>query len=167
MSSPYLGNIMLFAGTFPPAGWAFCDGQHLPISENQELFDLIGTRYGGDGQESFALPDLRGRVPIHVGNGHLLASSGGADSVTLTTNQMPAHSHTMLGAGIVGNDPNPTGNMVAESSAMSLYQSASPTVPLAAQMAGTVGNNQPHDNMQPYTCLNYVISLYGPEPTPA
>ena len=138
----------------------------MPISENDALFIVLGTRYGGDGQETFNLPDLRGRVPLHQGNGYILASTGGVESVALTIDQIPAHSHPMLGAGIVGNDPNPTANMVAESSAVSLYQSASPTIPLAASMVAPVGGSQPHDNMQPYVGIHYIISLYGEFPQP-
>ncbi|HEX9932663.1 MAG TPA: tail fiber protein [Allosphingosinicella sp.] len=163
---PYIGEIRLWPHWRPPAGWAYCDGQAMPISENEGLFYVLGTRYGGDGQETFNLPDLRGRVPIHQGNGYVLASTGGAESVTLTVAQIPAHTHPMLGAGIVGNSPNPTGNMVAESSAMSLYQSASPTIPLAASMVAPVGGSQPHDNMQPYVGIHYIISLYGEFPQP-
>ena len=108
MAQPYVGEIRIFAGNFAPAGWAFCEGQLLPISENETLFQLIGTTYGGDGQSTFALPDLRGRIPLHQGNGFIMAETGGVETVTLTTQQIPNHTHVLLGTGNVatGNAPN-------------------------------------------------------------
>src|SRR5438067_7723949 len=116
MAQPYVGEIRMFAGNCAPSGWMFCEGQLLPISENETLFQLIGTTYGGDGQETFGLADLRGRLPLHQGNGFTLAETGGAEEVTLTVNQIPAHTHPMLGANAVANDPNPKQNVVGESS---------------------------------------------------
>jgi microcystin-dependent protein len=161
MSQPYVGEIRLFAGNFPPVGWMFCEGQLLPISENEILFQLIGTTYGGDGESTFALPDLRGRVPIHVGNGISLAETGGVENVTLTTQQIAAHPHALLASSGVANDPSPTNNVLGESSAISMYQSATPTAPMAPQSIGSVGGTQPHDNFQPYLCVDFIISLFG------
>ena len=161
MAQPYVGEIRMFAGNFAPAGWMFCEGQLLPISENETLFQLIGTTYGGDGESTFALPDLRGRIPTHQGNGFTLAETGGAEEITLTVQQIPAHSHPLLCANAVANDPNVANNLCGESSAISLYQSASPNVPMAAQIVSSVGGSQPHSNFQPYLCVNFIISLFG------
>src|SRR5262245_37994272 len=121
MAQPYVGEIRMFAGNFAPAGWMFCEGQLLPISEYETLFNLIGTTYGGDGQSTFALPDVRGRIPIHMGNGFILAETGGAEEITLTVNQIPSHSHPLLGANIIGNDSTPLANLLSESSVVSMY----------------------------------------------
>jgi microcystin-dependent protein len=165
VAEPYIGEIRMFAGNFAPAGWMFCEGQLLPISENETLFNLIGTTYGGDGQETFALPDLRGRLPIHQGNGFILAETGGAEEITLTTQQIPAHSHPLLAANAIGNDPNPQSNVLAESTVASLYQAAAPATPMASQSVGPVGGSQPHTNFQPYLCVDFIISLFGIFPT--
>src|SRR5438067_2609754 len=143
MAQPYVGEIRMFAGNFAPAGWMFCEGQLLPISENEILFQLIGTTYGGDGQSTFALPDLRGRVPLHQGNGFTLAETGGAEEVTLTVSQIAAHTHPMQCSNTIGSDPNPTNNVAAESSAISLYSNQTPSNPMAA-MIGNTGGSQPH-----------------------
>jgi microcystin-dependent protein len=161
MAQPYVGEIRMFAGRFSPVGWMFCEGQLLPISEYDTLFNLIGTTYGGDGESTFALPDLRGRVPIHVGNGVSLAETGGVENITLTTQQIPAHPHQLLGSSGIANDPNPQNNVLGESSAVSMYQSATPTAPMAPQSIGSVGGSQPHDNFQPYLCVDFIISLFG------
>jgi microcystin-dependent protein len=166
MAQPYVGEIRMFAGNFAPAGWMFCEGQLLPISENETLFQLIGTTYGGDGQSTFALPDLRGRIPVHQGNGFTLAETGGAEEVTLTVSQIPAHSHPLLAANATGNDPNPNNNLLAESSAVSLYQSASPTAAMAPQSISSTGGSQPHTDFQPYLCIDFIISLFGIFPSP-
>jgi microcystin-dependent protein len=166
MAQPYVGEIRMFAGNFAPAGWMFCEGQLLPISENETLFQLIGTTYGGDGQSTFALPDLRGRLPIHQGNGFTLAETGGAEEVTLTVNQIPAHSHPLLATSGLGNDPNPAGSVLGESSIASLYQAAAPSSAMAAQAIGSTGGSQPHTNFQPYLCVDYIISLFGIFPSP-
>src|SRR5512138_95267 len=121
MSTPYVGEIRMFGGNFAPAGWAFCDGALLPISENETLFQLIGTTYGGDGQETFALPDLRGRIPIHQGGGFVLAETGGAEEITFTVNQFPAHSHPLLPSGGPGNSNAPGGNVTGESASVKVY----------------------------------------------
>ena len=166
MAQPYVGEIRMFAGNFPPNGWMFCEGQLLPISENETLFNLIGTTYGGDGQSTFALPDLRGRVPIHQGNGFILAETGGAEEVTLTVNQIPAHSHPLLVVAGIANSPNPEGGVMGESSVVSMYQSAAANAAMAAQSVGPVGGSQPHTNFQPYLCVNFIISLFGIFPSP-
>lgn len=166
MAEPYVGEIRMFAGNFAPAGWMFCDGQLLPISENETLFQLIGTTYGGDGQETFGLPDLQGRIPIHQGTGNSgttynLAETGGAEEVTLTVNQIPAHTHPMLASSSFGNSGNPQDDVLAESSVVSMYQSGSPASAMAAQAIGSTGGSQPHTNFQPYLCVHYIISLFG------
>lgn len=167
MAQPYVGEIRMFAGNFAPAGWMFCEGQLLPISENETLFQLIGTTYGGDGQSTFALPDLRGRIPIHQGNGFILAETGGAEEVTLTVNQIPAHSHPLLVSGAVGQQTNPSGNLVAQSTQATLYIDDVPNVNLAAQVISPTGGSQPHTNFQPYLCIDFIISLFGIFPPPS
>jgi microcystin-dependent protein len=166
MAQPYVGEIRMFAGNFAPAGWMFCEGQLLPISENETLFQLIGTTYGGDGESTFALPDLRGRLPLHQGNGFILAETGGAEEITLTVSQIPAHSHPLLGANAVANDPNPTNNLLGESSAITLYQNGNPAAAMAPQSVSSVGGSQPHTNFQPYLCVDFIISLFGIFPSP-
>jgi microcystin-dependent protein len=166
MAQPYVGEIRMFAGNFAPAGWQFCEGQLLPISENETLFQLIGTTYGGDGQSTFALPDLRGRMPVHMGNGFVLAETGGAEEITLTVSQIAAHSHPLLGANALANDPNPPNNLRGESSVASLYQSAAPTTAMAPGSVSSAGGSQPHTNFQPYLCIDFIISLFGIFPSP-
>ena len=167
MAQPYVGEIRMFAGNFAPAGWMFCEGQLLPISENETLFQLIGTTYGGDGEETFALPDLRGRIPIHQGNGFILAETGGAEEITLTVNQIPAHSHPMLASANTGTGTNPQGNVLDQmSGAILLYKSQPATTPMAATNVGPTGGSQPHTNFQPYLCVDFIISLFGIFPSP-
>src|SRR5437763_4638946 len=166
MAQPYLGEIRIFAGNFAPAGWMFCQGQLLPISENETLFNLIGTTYGGDGQSTFALPDLQSRVPIHQGNGFTLAETGGVESVTLTVNQIPAHSHPLLGTPTIATATGPGGNILAQSSVAERYFPDVPDTNMAASAIGTAGGSQPHDNLQPYLCLSFIISLFGIFPSP-
>jgi len=161
VAQPYVGEIRIFAGNFAPAGWMFCEGQLLPISENETLFNLIGTTYGGDGQSTFALPDLRGRLALHQGNGYILAETGGAEEVTLTINQIPAHSHPMLGSSGNGSQSNPKNNVLASSTLVKLYSGEAADTAMAATAISSIGNNQPHTNFQPYLCLNYIISLFG------
>src|SRR5687767_9748684 len=159
MAQPYVGELRMFAGNFPPNGWMFCEGQLLPISENETLFNLIGTTYGGDGQSTFALPDLRGRIPIHQGNGFILAETGGAEEITLTVNQIAAHSHPFLASTGPGNVNTPSGNVTAESAAVKIYLEDTPTASMNPSAIGPVGGSQPHTNFQPYLCINYIISL--------
>ena len=161
MAQPYVGEIRLFAGNFAPAGWMLCDGQLLPISENETLFNLIGTTYGGDGQSTFGLPDLRGRVPIHFGNGFVQAETGGVESVTITPNQIPAHTHPFMASGDPANSPNPAAHVLAETVSTTPYFAGAPAVALAAQSVTSIGGSQPHDNLQPFQCINYIISLFG------
>lgn len=166
MGQPYVGEIRIFAGNFAPAGWQFCEGQLLPISENETLFQLIGTTYGGDGQSTFALPDLRGRLPLHQGNGFILAETGGAEEITLTVNQIPAHSHPLLASTNIATQTSPANNVLAQSSAADLYIEDTPTANLAATAITAVGGSQPHTNFQPYLCVNFIISLFGIFPSP-
>jgi microcystin-dependent protein len=166
MAQPYVGEIRMFAGNFAPAGWMFCEGQLLPISENETLFQLIGTTYGGDGQSTFALPDLRGRLPVHQGNGFILAETGGVEEVTLTVNQIPSHSHPLLASLNVATSPTPTNNLIGKSGSIDAFINAQPTDPLNALSVTPVGGNQPHTNMQPYLCVDFIISLFGIFPSP-
>jgi microcystin-dependent protein len=166
MANPYVGEIRMFAGNFAPNGWMFCDGQLLPISENETLFQLIGTTYGGDGQETFALPDLRSRVPVHNGNGLILAESRGVESVTLTTQQIPGHTHAhSASASAASTTGNPTG-LTADAGTTLIYGAGAPSIPLNAAAVSTVGGSQPHDNMAPFLAVNYIISLFGIFPSP-
>ena len=161
MAQPYVGEVRMFAGNFAPAGWMFCEGQLLPISEYETLFNLIGTTYGGDGQSSFALPDLCGRLPIHMGNGFTLAETGGVEEVTLTVSQIPAHSHPLLASLDQGNTVNPGGNVLATTATATPYIAIPPTAPLSPQAVSSVGGSQPHTNFQPYLCVDFIISLFG------
>jgi len=163
MAQPYVGEIRMFAGNFAPAGWMFCEGQLLPISEYETLFNLIGTTYGGDGQSTFALPDLRGRIPIHMGNGFTLAETGGVETVTLTVSQIPAHSHSALATNNPASSTAPQGQVLASGSVSSTqpYGTDAPTAPLSPNTVGPVGGSQPHDNFQPYLCVDFIISLFG------
>lgn len=166
MAQPYVGEIRMFAGNFAPAGWMFCEGQLLPISENETLFQLIGTTYGGDGESTFALPDLRGRIPIHQGNGLILAETGGAEEITLTVSQIPAHSHPLLASSGVSTLTDPGGNVSGQTGTFDGYQTTAGATPMAAQSISSVGGSQPHTNFQPYLCVNFIISLFGIFPSP-
>jgi microcystin-dependent protein len=173
MSQPYVGEIRIFGGNFAPAGWAFCDGQLMSIAENEVLFQLIGTTYGGDGQETFAAPDLRGRVPMHMGTGsdgvtYIEGQSAGVETVTLTPNQMPQHTHALLVSGAAGNVSTPVGQYLASqgpagSTQVFAYVPYTGTTQVALNPATFMpaGGSQPHENMQPYLGLNFIISLYG------
>lgn len=161
MAQPYVGELRIFAGNFAPVGWMLCEGQLLPISENETLFALIGTTYGGDGQSTFALPDLRGRLPIHQGNGRVIAETGGAEEVTLTIQQIPSHSHPMIGASGNGSQANPQNNVLASSTLVKLYSGEAADTAMAATSITAIGGNLPHTNFQPYLCVNYIISLFG------
>ncbi|MEO6039227.1 MAG: tail fiber protein [Saprospiraceae bacterium] len=171
MAQPYVGEIRMFAGSFAPAGWMFCDGQLLPISENETLFQLIGTTYGGDGQSTFALPDLQSRIPIHQGTGpglstRILAESLGVEQVTLTVNQIPAHTHAFLAFNKVANSPNPGNNLLALSSQVNMFFGDPPNVPMNANIISPVGGSQPHENVMPFLCVSFIISLFGIFPSP-
>lgn len=167
MAQPYVGEIRMFAGNFAPAGWMFCEGQLLPISENETLFQLIGTTYGGDGQSTFALPDLRGRLPLHFGNGFVLAETGGAEEITLTVSQIPAHSHAMLATQNQANQTDP-GNLLAGTlvTNVTAYGTDNPSTTLSPSAVSPVGGSQPHTNFQPYLCVDFIISLFGIFPSP-
>ncbi|HEX9946695.1 MAG TPA: tail fiber protein [Allosphingosinicella sp.] len=165
MAQPYIGEIRLFAGTFNPLGWEFCKGQPLPIAENEALFQLIGTTYGGDGQSTFALPNLQSRIPIHFGTGasgigHPLAEMGGTESVTLTVQQIPSHTHQLIASGESGSTSNAAGAMTTSGPAV-VYRPAPAVAPMNAASITPQGGSQPHDNMQPYVGINYIISLFG------
>ena len=162
MAQPYVGEIRMFGGNYAPAGWMFCDGQLLPISEYEVLFALIGTTYGGDGQSTFALPDLRGRAPVHQGNGFILAETGGAETVTLGVNQMPSHTHVPLALTDPGNATDPAGRVWAQPpSGLAYTTSVVSLQSMASTAAAAVGGNQPHENMMPFLCINFIISLFG------
>ena len=169
MSSPYIGEIRMFGGTFAPAGWANCDGQLMPISENDALFILIGTTYGGDGQETFALPNLQSRLPLHMGNSFQLGESAGTETVTLTTNQIPQHTHPLTCNDTLnsGNAPTPSNNFPANQSSTGIYADAfNPQVAMAPNMLAFTGVSQPHENMQPFLVVTFIISLFGIFPSP-
>jgi microcystin-dependent protein len=166
MAQPYVGEIRMFGGNFAPAGWMFCEGQLLPISENETLFQLIGTTYGGDGESTFALPDLRGRIPIHTGNGFILAETGGVETVTLTVSQIPAHSHPLLASGDLGNQINTSGALTSNSNGALPYREDVTTVNMNPSAIGSTGGSQPHNNFQPYLCVDFIISLFGIFPSP-
>jgi len=162
MSSPFIGEIRMFGGNFAPAGWAFCDGSLIPISENDALFNLIGTTYGGDGQNTFALPNLQSRIPVHVGPGFALGQSGGAETVTLTTSQIPAHSHVPQANNAAGNQASPAGGVWASTNpSINNYSNVAPSVTMDPGAMGPSGGSQPHDNMVPFLAVNFILSLFG------
>ena len=180
MAQPYVGEIRMFAGNFPPSGWMFCEGQLLPISENETLFQLIGTMYGGDGESTFALPDLRGRIPLHFGTGpdgitYQQAEAAGTEEVTLTTQQIPIHTHAMFcfsdATGAVSSNPQ---SAVAGPADITQYNdlTVAPNNAPNAQLgtpgfnSDLTGGSQPHTNFAPYLCINYIISLFGIFPSP-
>jgi microcystin-dependent protein len=171
MAQPYVGEIRIFAGNFAPAGWMFCDGQLLPISENETLFQLIGTTYGGDGESTFALPNLQSRVPIHMGQGkdgvtYQLAEMAGTESVTLTTQQIPSHTHPLTASGDVGDQAAPAGNCISNSNGPVPYIEDVAGSAMNANAIGPQGGSQPHENCQPFLCVNFIISLFGIFPSP-
>lgn len=172
MGSPYIGEIRMFGGNFAPRGWMFCNGQTLPISENDALFTLIGTTYGGDGQETFQLPNLQSRFPIHMGQGqglpnYVQGQLGGAESVTLTTATMPSHSHGFMVSKSAGTSNNPPGSVIAASPSVKLFyeDAPSPTAAFNSQTILPAGGSQAHANMQPFLVINFIISLFGIFPT--
>lgn len=167
MAQPYVGEIRIFAGNFAPAGWMFCEGQLLPISENETLFQLIGTTYGGDGESTFAMPDLRGRIPVHQGNGFILAETGGAEEITLTINQIPAHNHPLMASPNIANSAQPANEVLGTASSVSMYFNEPPAgAPMNVASISATGGSQPHTNFQPYLCVNFIISLFGIFPSP-
>jgi microcystin-dependent protein len=171
MGEPFVGEIRMFGGNFPPNGWMFCEGQLLAIAENDTLFNLIGTTYGGDGQSAFALPDLRGRLPVHQGNGHVIGELGGTEEVTITVQQLPSHTHAPLCVSGAGGQASPANNMWAGTqSGIQAYadpaNAQGAEVPMnALNIAGT-GGSQPHTNFAPYLVVSFIISLFGIYPQP-
>jgi microcystin-dependent protein len=165
MGQPYVGEIRMFGGNFAPNGWMLCQGQSLPISENDTLFQLIGTTYGGDGQANFNLPDLQGRVPVHQGTSsgttYTLGQKDGSEQVTLTVQQIPAHTHAMVASTNFGNTAQPNDLIVSASSTFDLYVDADASSPMSNQAISTIGGSQPHENLQPYLAVNFIISLFG------
>ena len=171
MAQPYVGEIRIFAGNFAPAGWMFCDGSTLAISENETLFQLIGTTYGGDGETTFNLPDLRGRVPVHqgtdsaTGSTFTLGEQAGVETVTLTTQQIPQYNHFLLATTATGTQASPGGNVLANSQGPQPYIQEDPDNGLNAETLSPSGGSQPHENRQPYLGINFIISLFGIFPT--
>jgi microcystin-dependent protein len=166
MAQPYVGEIRMFAGNFAPAGWAMCAGQLMPIAENDTLFTLIGTTYGGDGQETFGLPDLQGRIPIHQGTGpglssYVIGEKAGTESVTLTTQQMPTHNHGFAASTAGGQYPVPQDHIPASPPVAKFYRAGVPSDPFPNTLVQPAFGSQPHDNMMPYIVINYIISLFG------
>lgn len=171
MSQPFIGEIRMFGGNFAPLGWAFCAGQLVPISENDALFNLIGTTFGGDGQETFGLPNLQSRIPVHAGQGpnisqnYQLGEMAGVESVTITIPQLPIHNHAVMASTATASNPNPDGNILATSPTIESYVIDVAGPALAPNTVQFVGGSQPHDNMMPFLCINFIISLYGIFPT--
>lgn len=163
MGTPFMSEIRIWGMAYAPQGWAKCDGQLLPINQNQALFALLGTTYGGNGQTTFALPNLRGRVPIHVGSGHTLGETGGAESVTVNSSQLPAHPHLMSASNTAGNTNIPLNNVLAASPSQ-LYDAGNLTT-LHPSSISNVGGSQPHENKQPYLAMNFCIALQGVFPS--
>src|SRR5215467_441947 len=162
MTSPFVGEIRMFGGTFAPVDWAFCNGQLLPIAEFEALFALIGTTYGGDGQSTFALPDLRGRLPVHQGPGYLTGQTGGAENVQLTANHLPAHTHTLYASTDSANAGSPQGNVASATLNATIYYSSPPLAAMSpAAITSVPGGGQAHDNCQPFLCVNFIIALNG------
>jgi len=165
-SEPFIAQITMFGGNFAPRGWAYCDGQLLPINQYQALFSLLGTTYGGDGRTTFALPDLRGRVAIHPGRGpgltvRTLGQKGGAETHTLTAAQMPAHTHGLQASDTRGNSSDPTNHVNAVKSRTNIYSDAAPNVSMSTQAVANTGGGQAHNNMQPFLGINHIIALQG------
>lgn len=170
MSNPYVGEIRMFGGSFAPVGWALCQGQLLPISENEVLFQLIGTTYGGDGESTFALPNLQSRVPVHMGTGpglstYTIGEAAGVESVTLTTGQIPQHNHAFLASLGAAASTDPTNQVIAQSSQIHLFTEDAAPRQMNPSTLQPQGNSQPHENMQPYLAINFIIALFGVFPS--
>jgi microcystin-dependent protein len=175
MSEPFLGEIKIISWDFPPKGWSFCNGQLLPINQNQALFSILGTTYGGDGRQTFALPNLQGRMPVHVGNGIALGELGGETTHTLNITETPAHNHVIAAdgtaSGTSSNTPNPSGKVLGQSAGTggtppvafgaNIYNSSAPNSALSPGCVAPNGGSQPHENMSPYLVLNFIIALQG------
>ena len=170
MAQPYVGEIRMFGGNFAPAGWMFCEGQLLPISENETLFQLIGTTYGGDGESTFNLPNLASRVPVHMGTGpdgttYQIGELAGTEQETLTVQQIPIHTHTMQGSLNAASTQTPAANVVGKSTQVDLFINAQPNDAMNANAITPAGGSQPHENTQPFLCINFIISLFGVFPS--
>ena len=170
MSEPFVGEIRMFAGNFAPRGWAYCDGQLLAVSQNDALFSLLGTIYGGDGRTTFGLPDLRGRIPLHQGTGpglsaRRLGSKGGAENVTLTTNQLANHTHDWNVNTADATGSAPQGKVLAKPSGIGLYRDEAQTQGLASTTIADTGGNQSHSNLMPTLCVHFIIALFGIYPS--
>jgi len=163
MSEPFLGEIKIISWNYPPKGWAFTNGQFLPINQNQALFSLLGTTYGGNGQTTFALPDFRGKVPLHVGQGYIQGQAGGESSHTISQSEMPAHTHPMMASSQAANasPPTPIANILGSSAPGQAYNSPTGLVAMNPASITSVGGSQAHNNMQPYLVLNFIIALIG------
>jgi microcystin-dependent protein len=164
---PYIGEVRIFAGNYPPAGWADCDGSLLPIADNDALFNLVGTTYGGDGQTTFGLPDLQGRVPVHQGQGpgitqnYVMGEQGGAEEVTLVTQQLPVHTHALLASTDAGTNANAQGNALAASPSVQLYTQDVASVQLSSNALTQNGGSVAHENRMPVIAIRYIIALEG------
>ena len=170
MSEPFVGEIRMFAGNFVPRGWAFCDGQLLAVAQNDVLFSLFGTIYGGDGRTTFGLPDLRGRLPVHAGSGpglspRKLGAKGGLETVTLTQAQMPAHEHPANALGTAGDSADPSGRIWAAVTAGTRYSTGASDTPMHASILAPMGGSRSHTNLQPFLCVNFIVSLFGINPS--
>lgn len=168
MSEPFIGEVKIVAFNFPPKGWAFCNGQVLSIAQNQALFSILGTTYGGNGQSNFALPNLQSRVPAHWGQGPgrnpvTLGEAAGVEAVSLTQSELPGHQHLVSAATTAGNNVNPASDLLAGGT--NIYAAGTPTTTLTPEAVGAAGQNQPHPNIQPYLVLNYIIALVGIYPS--
>jgi microcystin-dependent protein len=160
MPSPFLGEIKIMSFVFPPRGWALCNGQFMQINQNQALFALLGTMYGGNGQTTFALPDLRGRVPMHLGSGFTQGQAGGQTSHTVTVSELPAHNHFVTCTQTAGDSVIPTGRLLANAN-LNAYAQQNPAQPIEPATISNVGGSQPHNNMSPYLVLSFCIALQG------
>ena len=161
MSAPFLSEMKIISWNFPPKGWAFCNGTLLPINQNQALFSILGTTYGGDGRVNFALPDLRGRTPIHVGQGVSLGERAGELNHTLTISETPSHNHVPNGSSATSNSASPSANFWGNAGAPTSHNSGTPNIPMSASAVGNTGGSQAHNNLQPYLALNVIIALQG------
>lgn len=170
MSEPFVGEIRMFAGNFAPRGWAFCDGQLISVSQNDALFSLLGTIYGGDGRTTFGLPDLRGRLPLHRGNGpglseRRIGSKGGTEKVTLTVNQLPSHRHSPKGSSATASDRSPTSGGALGVSTEPIYTNRLAPAQMSGESISNVGGSRSHTNLMPFLCVHFIISLYGIYPS--
>ncbi|MDX6527898.1 MAG: hypothetical protein QOF72_529 [Blastocatellia bacterium] len=170
MGEPFVGEIRMFGGNFPPSGWAFCQGQAMAISENDTLFNLIGTTYGGDGQETFNLPDLQGRLPMHMGQGsglsaYTIGQEGGVETVTLTAQTVPIHTHALIASTNPATATTASNNITAATNQLKIYTESGASKQFAPTDLSMVGGNQPHENTQPYLCISFILSLFGVYPS--